>query len=159
MSAPLEIRFAEFELERERHEIFQKIRNSLVGKPFTEIAHARTQGDLNENAEYHAAKERQDQIEVNIIEIENKIAHAEIITASASDSNHIIFGATVLVRDLNTDKEMEYTLVGPAGIDIGNNKISSKSPIGKGLMGKKVGDKIEIQTPKGILNLQVLKFY
>ena len=124
-----------------------------------EIAHARTQGDLNENAEYHAAKEKQGQIEKKISDIEDKLARAEIITQSASESNHIIFGATVLARDLDTKKELEYTLVDSDGVDIKQNKISSKSPIGKGLMGKKAGDMIEVKTPKGIIKLEVLKFY
>jgi transcription elongation factor GreA len=124
-----------------------------------EIAQARTQGDLNENAEYHAAKERQGQIEASIQMTEEKLARAEVITRSASQSKHIIFGATVVVKNLETQEEMQYTLVGPDGVHIDENKISHKSPIGKGLMGKKAGDVAEIKTPNGMLKLQVVKFF
>ncbi|MFC1584776.1 transcription elongation factor GreA [Fibrobacterota bacterium] len=126
----------------------------------SEIATSRAQeGDLNENIGYQAAKDKQARIESKIGIIEDKLARAEIITESASESNHIIFGATVEVRDLGTDEKMKYTLVGPDGINLAEKKISSKSPIGKGLMGKKKGDKVEIETPKGILKLEVLEFY
>jgi transcription elongation factor GreA len=125
----------------------------------SELAQARTQGDLIENAEYHAAKERQAQIEANITSIEDKLAGAEIITKSAAESDHIIFGATVTVRDRNTNNKREYTLVGPDGVNLKENKISVKSPIGKGLMSKKAGDLVKIETPRGILELEVLSFH
>ena len=124
-----------------------------------EIAAARSQGDLAENAEYHAAKERQGQIEANISIMEDRLARSEIITQSASDSDHIIFGAVVKVKDAESGKETEYTLVGPAGVDVARNHISSKSPIGRGLMGKKAGDVIDIKTPKGTVKLEVLDFH
>ena len=123
-----------------------------------EISQARSQGDLAENAEYHAAKEKQAQIEGNIQIIEDKLARAEIITKSASDSDHIIFGATVSVKNLKTQKEINYTLVGPDGLNLMENKISAHSPIGKGLMSKKIGDVVEIQTPKGLVQLEILNF-
>lgn len=126
----------------------------------SEIEHARTQvGDLNENVEFQAAKNKQAQIELKINVIEDKLARAEIITKPATESDHIIFGATVAIRDLDSQKEKKYTLVAPDGINLAENKISFKSPIGKGLMGKKVGDEVKINTPKGILKLKVLKFY
>jgi len=124
-----------------------------------EIAEARAQGDLAENAEYHAAKEKQAHIEDRISTIEDKLARAEIIEMNASEHPHIIFGATVEAKDLETGKLIKYTLVGPDGIDVMENKISVKSPIGKGLMGKKEGDQVSIQTPKKQIQLEILKFY
>ncbi len=123
-----------------------------------EIADARSQGDLAENAEYHAAKERQGQIEDSIAQTEDKLARAEIITVSAADADHIIFGATVKVLNLDTQKEVTYTLIGPDGVNLLENKISSKSPIGKTLMGKKVDDEVSVVTPKGTLNFKILSF-
>lgn len=123
-----------------------------------EIAAARAQGDLSENAEYHAAKEKQGHVEDKIGELEDKIARAEIMTASAADSDRIIFGAVVEVKDLESGKKREYTLVGSDEVDVANGKISSSSPIGKGLMGKKVGDVVEVQIPKGLLKLEVTSF-
>src|SRR6185295_14736140 len=101
------------------------------------------QGDLSENAEYHAAKEKQGQLESKISELEGRIFRAEILHTSPADSDHIIFGAVVSVKNLGTNKVMEYTLVGPEDVDVANGKISSASPIGKGLLGRKRGDKVE----------------
>ena len=124
----------------------------------SEISVARAQGDLSENAEYHAAKEKQGHIEDKIQALEDKIARAEIFTADASESGHVIFGAVVSVKNLNTNKVMEYTLVGSDEVDVTSGKISSASPIGKGLMGRKVGDVIEVQIPKGAVKLEILKY-
>ena len=123
-----------------------------------EISVARAQGDLSENAEYHAAKEKQGHIEDKIQELDDKIARAEIFTANAADSQHVIFGAVVSVKNLHTNKVIEYTLVGSDEVDVTSGKISSASPIGKGLMGRKVGDVIEVQIPKGALKLEILKY-
>ena len=123
-----------------------------------EISTARAQGDLSENAEYHAAKEKQGMLEDKISELEDKIARAQIVTANPSDSQHIIFGAVVSVKNLNTDKVQEYTLVGSEEVDVASGKISSASPIGKSLMGRKPGDVVEIQIPKGTLKLEILKY-
>lgn len=123
-----------------------------------EIAVARSQGDLSENAEYHAAKEKQGHLEDKIRELEDKIFRAQILTTSPADSAHIIFGAVVSVKNLGTNKVMEYTLVGPEDVDVPNGKISSASPIGKGLLGRKRGDKVEVQIPKGTLKLEILNY-
>ena len=127
-------------------------------RPFiiNEIAVARAQGDLSENAEYHAAKEKQGMIEDRIREIEDKIARAEIMTADPSNSPHIIFGAVVSVKNLATGKSMEYTLVGSDEVDPMTGKISSASPVGQSLIGKKTGDVVEAQLPKGSLKLEIL---
>lgn len=123
-----------------------------------EISVARAQGDLSENAEYHAAKEKQGMIEDRIRELEDKIARAEIITADPSESPHIIFGAVVSVKNLDTGKSMEYTLVGSDEIDPLKGKISSASPVGQSLIGKKRGDIVVAQLPRGPLKMEILDF-
>jgi transcription elongation factor GreA len=124
----------------------------------TEIAVARAQGDLSENAEYHAAKEKQGMIEDRIREIEDKIARAEIMTADPSESPHIIYGAVVSVKNLDTGKSLEYTLVGSDEVDPLLGKISSASPIGQSLIGRKTGDVVEARVPKGLLKLEILGY-
>jgi transcription elongation factor GreA len=123
-----------------------------------EISAARSQGDLSENAEYHAAKEKQGQLEDKIRELEDKIHRAEIVTTSPSDSDHIIFGAVVSVKNLDSNKVLEYTLVGSEDVDVASGKISSASPIGKSLIGRKPGDVVEVQIPKGTLKLEILNY-
>ena len=131
-----------------------------VERPYIieEISVARAQGDLSENAEYHAAKEKQGQLESKINELEDKIHRAEILTSGPINSDHIIFGNVVSVKNLDTKKVQEYTLVGPEDVDVLSGKISSVSPIGKGLMGRKPGDKVEVTIPKGTLKLEILNF-
>lgn len=123
-----------------------------------EIARARALGDLSENAEYHAAKEKQGLLEDKIRELEEKIHRAEIFKAPVGESDHIIFGAVVSVKNVDTGKVSEYTLVGPEDVDVASGKISSVSPIGKSLMGRKPGDIVEAQIPKGTLKLQILNY-
>jgi transcription elongation factor GreA len=124
----------------------------------SEIAVARAQGDLSENAEYHAAKEKQGMIEDRIREIGDKIARAEIMTADPSGSPHIIYGAVVSVKNLDTGKSLEYTLVGSDEVDPLQGKISSASPIGQSLIGRKKGDVVEARVPKGLLKLEILGY-
>ncbi len=124
----------------------------------SEIATARAQGDLSENAEYHAAKEKQGHLESKISELEDKIHRAEILSAGPVASDHIIFGNVVSVKNLDTKKVLQYTLVGPEDVDVVTGKISSVSPIGKGLLGKKPGDVVEVQIPKGLLKLEILDY-
>ena len=131
----------------------KKVERPLI---IEEISVARAQGDLSENAEYHAAKEKQAHLEDKIRELEDKIHRAEIFKGPVGESDHIIFGAVVSVKNLDTDKVMEYTLVGPEDVDVPNGRISSASPIGKSLMGKKPGDIVEAQIPKGTIKLQIL---
>jgi transcription elongation factor GreA len=123
-----------------------------------EIAAARAQGDLSENAEYHAAKEKQGQLEAKINELEDKINRAEIVTEGAGGADHIVFGAIVSVKNLQNNKVQKYTLVGPEDVDVVAGRISSVSPIGKSLLGKKTGDVVEVQIPKGTLRLEILDY-
>jgi len=123
-----------------------------------DIAEARAQGDLSENFEYHSAKDQQGKIESRIQFLEDRVARSVIITHDTASATRILFGATVKVKDMSSGKEMEYTLVSPEGSDPVNGKISSVSPIGKALIGKTRGDKVEVQTPKKALRLEILDY-
>src|SRR5689334_7787082 len=120
------------------------------------IAAAREMGDLSENAEYHAAREDQGMLQARIRQLEDELARAFIVDRSSLPSDSVVFGARVKVKDLDFDEEEEYTLVGPGEEDYDNNKILTTSPIGQGLIGKKVGDTAEIPVPRGMLHYKIL---
>ena len=121
------------------------------------ISEARSHGDLKENAEYHAAKEQQSHNEGRIQEIEDLIARANVIDVTKIENNgKVIFGSTVKVQDLNTNKEISYRLVGQDEADIKKNLIFFKSPIGKSLIGKDKGEMITVNTPSGERNFEIL---
>ena len=122
-----------------------------------ELEEARKQGDLSENAEYHAAKEMLAKIDARLPVLEDQISSAQII-AFDSNSATIKFGATVTVRNLKTKKELVYQLVSPEGVHVFNGKISFKSPLGAALIGKTRGDVVEYSTPKGINRLEILDY-
>ena len=113
------------------------------------IAEAREHGDLSENAEYHAARERQSFIEGRIKELEDVTSRAEVIDLSKLTGETVTFGALVVVADEETDEESSYHIVGPYEADIEQGRISTSSPIAKAMIGKSVGDSIEVQTPRG----------
>jgi len=120
------------------------------------IADARDKGDLSENAEYHAAKEEQSMLEYKIVQLKNTVASARILDESKLDSSKILIRSIVKMKNLNVNKEMTYTLVADSEADLASGKISVKSPIGKGLLGLKVGDIAEIKVPNGIMKLEIL---
>ena len=121
------------------------------------IAEAREHGDLKENAEYHAAREQQGLVEAKIKDIEFKLGNSEIIDNKSTDKkNQIIFGCTVELLNINDNSKIKYQIVGDEEADLTKNKISFNSPIGQGLINKKVGDEITITIPKGELNLKVI---
>jgi transcription elongation factor GreA len=111
------------------------------------IAEARAHGDLSENAEYHAAKERQSFMEGRIMELKDKLSRAEVIDPSKLNHSRISFGATVTLLDIDSDEEVVYTLVGTDEADVKEKKISISSPVGKALIGKEVGDEVTIKAP------------
>ncbi len=113
------------------------------------IATAREFGDLSENAEYHAAREKQSFIEGRILDLEDKFSRAEIIDASKLSTDSVKFGATVKVIDDDTEEESTYHIVGEYEADITKKRISTQSPLAKALIGKSVGDIVEVTTPKG----------
>ena len=121
------------------------------------IAEARAHGDLKENAEYHAAKEQQALIESRVIAINDIIARANVIDVTQMENDgKVIFGSTVKVQDLETDKKISYRLVGQDEADIKKNLIFFKSPIGKALIGKNKGEMISVTTPSGERNFEIL---
>tara|TARA_B100001245_G_scaffold188362_1_gene146501 strand:- start:121 stop:591 length:471 start_codon:yes stop_codon:yes gene_type:complete len=113
------------------------------------IAEARSHGDLSENAEYQYAKEQQSIIEGKILELESVIAQAEIIDIAKLSGNEIKFGATITIRDDETNKQSTYQIVGEYESDINDKKLSINSPLAKGLIGKTKNDAVEINSPKG----------
>lgn len=121
------------------------------------IADARDKGDLSENAEYHAAKEEQSLLEFKIIQLKNTIANARILDESQLDQSKVLIQSIVKMKNLNVKKEMTYTLVADAEADLAGGKISVESPIGKGLLGKEVGEIAEIKVPNGVLKLEILE--
>ena len=121
------------------------------------IAEARSHGDLKENAEYHAAKEQQAQMESRVIEINDIIARANVIDVTKIENNgNVIFGSTVTVQDLKINKKKSYKIVGKDEADISKNLIYFKSPIGKALIGKSIEDMVAVQTPSGEKNFEIL---
>ncbi len=121
------------------------------------IADARDKGDLSENAEYHAAKEEQSMLEYKIVQLKNTIANARIIDESQLDQSKALIHSIVRMKNLTLNKEMTFTLVADAEADLANGKISVESPIGKGVLGTKVGDIAEVKVPNGILKLEILE--
>ena len=120
------------------------------------IAEARSHGDLSENAEYHAAKERQGFIEGRIAELHNKLATCEVIDCSNLPDDRVVFGTTVVLNDLNTGDEFKIRLVGPDESDADNGDISVLSPLGRALISKEPGDEIQVKTPGGLRQLEIV---
>lgn len=121
------------------------------------IAEARAHGDLSENAEYHAAKERQGWIEGRIAEIEDKIARAQVIDVSKLSGAQVKFGATVSVVDEDTEEEARYQIVGEHEADVRAGRVSISSPIARAMIGKEMGDVVEVNTPGGVKAYEILK--
>jgi transcription elongation factor GreA len=120
------------------------------------IEEARAHGDLSENAEYHAAKERQGQVEAQIAEIEDRVSRAQIIDPTSLSGDKIVFGATVTVLD-DDDKPQRYQIVGMTEADARQGRISYDSPLGRALIGKQVGEEVEVTVPSGERCYQVKK--
>ena len=134
----------------------EDLKNIQRPKVVAAIAEARSHGDLKENAEYHAAKEQQGLIEGRVLAINDLIARANVIDVTKIENEgKVIFGSTVKVQDLETDKEISYRLVGQDEADIKKNLIFFKSPIGKALIGKNKDDMISVNTPSGERNFEI----
>lgn len=121
-----------------------------------QIAEARDKGDLSENAEYDAAKEAQGLLEMKIAKMEELVSKARIIDNTLIDNSKVFILSRVKIKNVNNNMEMEYTLVAESEADLKEKKISVDSPIGKGLLGKKVGDIADVQTPNGIIKFEVM---
>ena len=139
-------------------EELDNLKNIERPKIVAAIAEARSHGDLKENAEYHAAKEQQAKLEGRVLYINDSIARANVIDVTKlENSGKVIFGSTIKVKDLNTNKEIKYKLVGKDEADINRNLIYFKSPIGKALIGKNCDDLVTVETPSGERNFEILK--
>jgi len=141
----------------------KKLREELLrlerverGEVVKAIETAREHGDLKENAEYHAAKDRQGHIEGRIIELKDKLARAEVIDCSRVNTERVIFGAIVKLLDMDTDEEITYQLLGPEEADVKNGSISVLSPLGKSMIGKEIGDEVLAKTPGGTREFEVI---
>jgi transcription elongation factor GreA len=122
-----------------------------------QIQEARTHGDLSENAEYHAAKERQGFIEGRVLELEDKMSRAQVIDVSKLSGSSIKFGATVTLIDEDTDEKSRYQIVGEMEADVKDGRISITSPMARALIGKSKGDTVEVMTPGGGRSYTILK--
>ena len=143
-------------LENLRKELDQ-LKKVARPKVVAAIAEARSHGDLKENAEYHAAKEQQALIESRVLKINDTIARANVIDVTKIENEgKVIFGSTVKVKDLESNKEIKFRLVGKDEADVKDNLIYFRSPIGKGLIGKSLGDLATIVTPSGEKNFEIL---
>ena len=131
----------------------------VVERPniITAIAEAREHGDLSENAEYHAAKEKQSFIEGRVAELEDKLARADVIDTSRLSGDTVKFGATVTMMDEETEEESRYKIVGEDEADVATGKISITSPIARALIGKDVDDVVEVSAPGGAKSYEILK--
>lgn len=126
-------------------------------KIVSEIETARAHGDLKENAEYHAAKEKQSFVEGRIKEIEIKLANAEVIDVTKLNGDRVMFGATVTIYDFDSDEEVNYKIVGDDESDLKHNKISFSSPIARALIGKSEGDETTIKAPGGDRVVEIIE--
>ncbi len=114
-------------------------------------------GDLSENSEYDEAKNEQAQVEMRIIDLENKLRNVKVIDEDEIDTKTVQIGNTVQVLDMEYNEKVDYTIVGSTEVDLANNKISNESPIGKALLGKKKNEIVEVEAPAGVLSFKILK--
>ena len=148
-------------LSQEGYDDLKKELNNLksVERPriINQIAEARDKGDLSENAEYDAAKEAQGLLETRIAKLENDIANARVLDQSTLDTSSVRLLTKVTIKNILNKLEMTYSIVSESEADLAIKKISVTSPIGKGLLGKKVGDVAEIQVPNGIIKFEIVE--
>ncbi len=123
------------------------------------IEEARAHGDLSENAEYHAAKERQGHIEARIQYLKSTLASAEVIDCEDQSCDRVVFGVKVRLENIDTGEEVVYQLVGPDESDVQQGKISVTSPLGQALIGKEEGDEVEVKTPGGLRTYEILEIF
>lgn len=142
---------------RKMKEELQRLLKVERPKNVRDIAEARAHGDLSENAEYHAAKERQSFLEGRIQELQTKLARAHVIDPSKINHSKVAFGATVTLVDIETDEEKVYTIVGSEESDVKNGKISVDSPVGRALIGKAVGDEVVIKVPARTMECEIIE--
>lgn len=138
-------------------EELRTLKTEVRPKVIQDIAEARAHGDLSENAEYDAAREKQSMVEGRIRELEVKLGGAQVIDSSQFDGSKVIFGVTVTIIDADSGEKQTWTLVGEDEADLKKSKISISSPLARALVGKSVGDQLEIRTPKGIKECEIIE--
>jgi transcription elongation factor GreA len=143
--------YAKLEKELKQLKYVERRKNSL------EIEVARAHGDISENAEFHAAKERQSHIEGRIRLIEDRLARAQVIETGGAPPDSVRFGVTVVLSDDNTGEEVRYTITGEDESDVSSGLISVTSPVARALLGKRVGDEVTVRVPKGSRSFEVLE--
>jgi transcription elongation factor GreA len=134
----------------------ETIKNVSIPENVRDIEVARAHGDISENAEYSAAKERQSFLYGKVQELENNLALANVISLKGLTNDKVVFGCYVSLEDIDSGEKIKYQLLGPYESDISQNKISVTSPIGKALIGKSIGSEINVQTPGGTRNLEII---
>lgn len=145
--------------ERLKREL-ENLKTTAIPQNIRDIEEARAHGDISENAEYTAAKERQAYLHGRIQELENNLATSNVIDLKGVTGDKVVFGATVCIRDVNSDDDdIEYQLVGPFESDISCNRISVTSPIGRALIGKCRGDEVRVKTPGGLRGFEIVDIY
>ena len=122
-----------------------------------EIESARAHGDISENAEYHAAKERQGQIEARLRQLEDRLARAQVIDPREQSGERVVFGATVVLVDIESEERTTYTIVGEDEADVGQGMISVTSPVARAIMGREEGASVQVRVPKGMRELEILE--
>ncbi|MBN2720807.1 MAG: transcription elongation factor GreA [Proteobacteria bacterium] len=137
-------------------EELKRLRSSERPRVIEAISEARGHGDISENAEYDAAKEQQAFLEKKIRELEHRIANSNVVDPSEVGTDKVVFGVQVTVQDLESGEESSYQIVGADEADVSASRISVTSPVARALIGKKVGDIVQVQVPKGLLELEVL---
>ncbi len=141
------------------HDELKHLKTKIRPAVIRDIAEARSHGDLSENAEYDAAKEKQAFVEARIRYIEGKLARAQVIDTAKLKSDKVVFGATVKIYEVDSDTEQTWTIVGEDEADLKNSKVSIASPLARALVGKSVGDELEIITPKGVRACEIIHIY
>ena len=134
----------------------QRLEQKERPKVIQAISEAREHGDITENAEYEAAKEKQAMLEGKINDLHHKLSQCEIVEVAQGSDGRVTFGSTVELENLDTGEEVQYRLVGPYEADLAQGTISVTSPIGRALIGKETGDDVKVQTPGGMKNLEIL---
>jgi len=137
-------------------EELKRLRSSERPKVIEAIAEARGHGDISENAEYEAAKEQQAFLEKKIRDLENRIANSNVVDPLIVGTDKVVFGVQVTVQDLESGEESSYQIVGADEADVSAQRISVTSPVARALIGKKIGDVVQVQVPKGLLELEVM---
>ena len=149
---PITVAGAE-KLRAELHELKTVQRPKIVNA----IAEARSHGDLSENAEYHAAKERQGQIEAHLRQLVDRLARAQVIDPAQQSGDRVVFGATVVLADVETDERITYTIVGEDEADVNQGMISVTSPVARAIMGREEGSCVQVRVPKGTRELEIVE--